>query len=137
MFELFTSFKNKTSKQQKPEWWVERLKKISVLSNTLNKTKKELKHVSFELLNTKKDEMFISFADFISIINSDTFNIEDFFTSFVHKDEISNNIKTSFIEVYPIVEDGHVILCPDIESCKKHKNNDVTKIKIVSIVNKG
>lgn len=134
MFELF---KNKQTEKQKPDWWIEKLKNISILSNSLKKTKKELKNVSFELLNNKKDEMFISFSDFISIINNYDFNIEDFFSSFLHKDEICKQTKTSFIEVYPIVEDGHVILCPDITSCEKHNNIEVDKIKIVSIINKG
>ena len=108
------------------------IKQISELSDEIGIKQQELKNVEHESLLEKKDEMFISLSDFVELLDTKNFDLDVIVSKCKHISEI-DKMKSSTIEVYSIVEDDHVILCPDVSSCDKHKDYKGDKIKITTI----
>ncbi len=112
--------------------YYKKLKVLSIMSDDLNKRKEEIDNLEYQLLHEKKDEMFISFADFLDLLVVKNLKIQDILDKCKHVTELDPS-KSSVIEVYMIVEKGHIVLCPDIKECEAHKNYKGDKVKIVSV----
>ena len=105
---------------------------MSKLSEEVNEKKEELRGLNYKNLLEKKDEMYISVKDFVEFFDTTEIGLDTFFSKFKHVTEI-NKIKSTTIDVYTIVEDEHVVLCPDVKACEKHKGYKGDKIKITTI----
>ena len=111
---------------------VENIKEISVLSDEINVKKQHINELEFSSLLDRKDEIYISLSDFLEFFNKDDIDIGILLSKYKHISEILN-VKSSTIDVYTIVEDDHVVLCPDVCSCQKHKKYKGDKIKITTV----
>lgn len=125
VFNLF-----KTKKDSKT--WLDDLKIMSKLSNEVNTKNKELNEKVFSMYKENSDELFISLKDFLEFFESPSGNINEVLKKFKHTSEIDLS-QSSYIEVYPIMEDNHITLCSDVKNCKQHKNYSGNKIKIVMV----
>jgi hypothetical protein len=125
-------FNSKTKSRDNKEW-ISNVKKVSKLSHDIAEKVSELSDIENELFLKNKNELYISVIDFLDLMSKDgKVTIKDIFQICKHASEISTT-KTSIIEVYPIVEQDHIVLCPDIKECEVHKNYKGEKIKIVSV----
>lgn len=107
------------------------LKKISKLSDEINKKTKEMAGQEYSLIIEKKDDYYLSLADFLDLMNKKDLSIKDIGDRCTHITELKN--KVAVVEVYAISEGNHIVLCSDTKKCEKHKDYVGDKIKIVSI----
>lgn len=112
--------------------WLNSLKKVTVIQKDIRALTKELEQTSADLIREQSADVFISIKDFMDIMNSDTISINNILAKSKHISEL-NSQTYSTIEVYPIVEDDHIVLCPDTKTCDKHKDYCGDKIKIVMV----
>jgi len=114
--------------------FLKKVKEISILSHEVNKKKKELDSVEFELLMESKDEVYISLADFLKITESKkTLELKDILLSFEHIDDIKQTGRSA-IEVYLIPDDdNHLVICSDVKKCDKHKDFKGDPVRINTI----
>ena len=95
---------------------------LTSLSDEVNKKKKEMSTIEYELLMENKDVAFISLAEFLKFIEKKgPLELNDILTSFRHINDLKETGKTA-IEIYAIPSnDGHITLCSDIKNCEIHK----------------
>jgi hypothetical protein len=65
-------------------------------------------------------------------MNDEDLSMDKILKATRHKTEITGG-DYSIVEVYPIVENEHIVLCPDKDNCDQHRGYEGSKIKIVSI----
>lgn len=123
-------FKNLFKIGKRNRDWTDSIKLISRLSDEINSKTEKLHDVQFNMMLDKKDEMFISLADFVELMSVDSLSVADILKKCRHVKEISS-IACSSVEAYPIIENDHVVLCPG--DCDRHKSYKGSKLKIVSI----
>ena len=111
---------------------MDNVKEISELSEEVNIKKEKLEHADYKNLLEVKKDMYFSLSDFLEFFDNTELGIDMFMSKCKHITEL-NNIKSSTIEVYTIVEDNHIVLCPDTHTCEKHKGYKGDKIKITTI----
>jgi hypothetical protein len=111
---------------------IQTMKKMSILSEEIMKKKGELDDIRFSMLVEKKEEMFISLADFLDLIGTENINIDSVIKKCKHLSELDPE-SSSVAEVFSIVENDHIILCPDTKNCEAHKNCKGDSIKIVMV----
>lgn len=112
--------------------WLDSVKSLSVLSNDINKKQNLLNDVAYKLISENKEDLYISLATFLDLINDEKLTMDKILSSAKHKTEISGS-NFSVVEVYPIVENEHIVLCSDKDNCQLHKHYQGNKIKIVSV----
>jgi hypothetical protein len=112
--------------------WICNVKSLSKLSDDINKKQTLLNDAAYEIIKTNKEDLYISLSDFFELLNDDKLTMDKILHLTKHKTEI-NSSNSSVIEVYPIVENDHIVLCPDKDNCDLHKHYEGNKIKIVSI----
>lgn len=108
------------------------VKKISKLSEEVNIREDELTYLDYSNLAENKKDMVISLSDCLELLNTTNLSMDTIVSKCRHITEL-NDTKCSTIEVYSIVEDEHVVLCPDVKTCEKHKGYKGDKIKITTI----
>lgn len=113
-----------------------RLKDMSSISNKVNLKLNKLNNVEFKDMLDRKKYFYISLKDLIKVIDKSKnteLNIEDFKKFFKHGSEINPN-NCSYIDVHAIPDDnGHIVLCPNKDSCEEHKEYVGDKIRITTI----
>lgn len=107
------------------------IEKISELSNKVNKQTKEMDEEEYHLIIEQKNDYYISLADFLKLIDKKDLSVRDISANCTHITELTN--KVSVVEMYSIIEDGHIVLCADARKCDKHKAYAGDKLRIVSI----
>ena len=107
------------------------IKQISTLSDEINKKQKILENKEYELILDKKDEMFISLNDFLEFTENSDVSLSDIILRFKHVSELAEG--ASIVEMFSIVEDDHIVLCRDVETCEKHKGYAGNKIRIATV----
>ena len=112
--------------------WIENVKSLSRLSDEINKKQTLLNDAAYEIIKTNKEDLYISLSDFFELMNDTKLTMDKILHTTKHKTEINAN-NSSVIEVYPILENDHIVLCPDKENCEQHKSYEGNKIKIVSV----
>lgn len=112
--------------------WLDNVKSLSLLSDDMNKKQKLIDDAAYNLIKQNKEDLYISLSDFFELINDEKLTMDKILKLTKHKTEITN-FDFSAVEVYPIVENDHIVLCPDKENCEQHKNYEGNKIKIVSV----
>jgi hypothetical protein len=123
-------FRKKSSFDKKT--WYKAIKNIAKLSHAINDNTALLNENIYTVLQQNKKDMFISVEDLINILTAEDLNMDFIFDKCKHVSElICSNY--SIVEVYPIVEDDHIVLCPEVKDCPKHNGYKGDKIKIVSI----
>lgn len=132
MESIFLKFFKKSTVDKQTKKYYKKLKVLSIMSDDINKKKEELDNLEYELLHEKKDEMFISLSDFLDLLVIKHLKIQDILTRCKHVSELDPT-KNSAIEVYMIVENGHIVLCPDVKECETHMGYKGDKVKIVSV----
>ena len=107
---------------------------MSELSEDVNEKKQQLDRLNFNNIYENKDEVYISLSSFMELLDTTDLNVDMLKVTpkCKHITEI-NKMKSSSIEVYSIVEDGHVVLCPDVKTCEKHKGYKGDTIKITTV----
>lgn len=120
-----------SKKESRVTEFINTIKRISILTNDISKQKSKLADLEYELIIQNKNEVFISLGDFLEIMNKNDISIQDIITRCRHLSEL-NTAASSFINVYSIVEDDHLVLCPDVETCDRHKDYSGEKIKITT-----
>jgi len=128
MFTIFNLFKNK--KENKADLYT-LIQKLSILSDEIEKKQRELNDNEFTVLMKQQNDYYVSFKDFIELMHIEDLSISDILSKCVHISDLNNT--ASIVEVYAIVEDNHIVLCRDIESCEKHKNYSGKKLRIASV----
>jgi len=95
---------------------------LTSLSDEVNRKKKEMSNIEYELLMENKDVAFISLAELLKFINKKgPLELNEMLSSFRHIDDLKETGKTA-IEIYAIPSsDGHITLCSDIKNCELHK----------------
>jgi len=106
-------------------------RKMTVIQNAISKHRKELDEVEYGMLLEKKNEVFISLKDFLDLIELEDLSMDIILKKCKHISEIDT--KSSVVEMYSIVENNHVVLCPDAKKCEIHKSSPMTKIRIATI----
>ena len=118
---------------KKTKKFLKKVQNISKLTNKVNKTNKILEEEEFKLLLENKDDFYISLADIMELINTSNLKMPDIYKKCKHVGELDRK-KCSVLEVYAVpTDDGHLLLCPDTKTCKKHKNFAGDKIRITTI----
>jgi len=112
--------------------FLKKMKKLAKLSNEINQKQEELDDVEFQLMHEKKDEMYISLANFLELMNIEKLKVQDILTKCKHVSELDPK-QSSTIEVHMVVEKGHIVLCPNTDECDIHKGYKGDKVKIVSV----
>ena len=123
---------NKFKKVDATEW-LNSLKKVTLLQREIKRLNIELDDSTTSMLKEQSSSLYISISDLIDIVGRKGFTITDLISHSRHIAELNSVMAFSTIEVYPIVEDDHVVLCPDTKSCEKHKNYGGDKIKVVTV----
>lgn len=123
MFPLFKNFKNKEQDQTK---LISHIKDIAHLSHDINTKSKVLHELEYCALLEHKNEVFLSLADFLDLMDKKDISIKDILTVCKHISKIDKS-KFSFIDVYPLVEEDRIIL-----STKKDSSYAGDKIRIVT-----
>ena len=111
---------------------MDNVKEISELSEEVNVKKKKLEQLEYKNLLEMKEDIYVSLSDFLEFYSNTSLGSDLFIAKGKHLAEL-NGTKNSTIEVYSIVEDGHVVLCPDTCTCEQHKKYKGDKIKITMI----
>ena len=101
------------------------------ISNEISEKKKSLNKEEYNLLLEKKDEVFLSLGDFLYFMEKEDFSYEDIVTRCKSVSELDR--KASVVEISTFLEGGHIVLCPDKNLCKKHKNAQDSKLRIVTL----
>jgi hypothetical protein len=131
IFDIFFSTNKKKSKQFSK--WFSGISNIVRLSNNIEELSTKLDDEIINTYSESSKDLYISLEDFFTIFNSDVdMSMSDIIKMFKHLSEISGAF-SSFMEVTPIIEDEHIILCPSKDTCDKHKNTLGKKIKIVMV----
>lgn len=108
------------------------VKEMTVLDKEINSKQTQLEEIEFSLITAQKEDVYISLADFLGLINSNELSIKAIISKCKHISEL-NSLSFSTVDVYPIIENDHIVLCPDVKECKQHKDFKGEKIKIISI----
>jgi len=122
---LFVSQNKKASKT------FDDAKKMTIIQNEIAERRKELDDIEYGMLLEKKDEVFISLKDFLDLIELEDLSMDIILKKCKHISEIDT--KTSIVEMYSIVENNHIVLCPDAKKCETHKSSLMNKIRIATI----
>jgi hypothetical protein len=128
----FSFIKSKVIPVNDNNKWIDNVKNLSKLSDEINKEQELLNDAAYEIIKTNKEDLYISLSDFFNLMNDEKLTMDKILHTTKHKTEINAN-NSSVIEVYPIVENDHIVLCPDKDNCEQHKHYSGNKIKIVSI----
>ena len=122
-----------SKKDNRSKIFLDRMKTMSNLSTDINTKKQQLNDVTTHVALENKNDLFISLAEFLQIMEQQDFDMSYLLSKFKHVTEISSQ-NYSTIDVYPIVEDNHIVLCPDISNCDIHNGKyKGDALKIVSV----
>jgi len=111
---------------------IEKISKISILTDEISNKNKELLSIQSDIYLKNKKDLYISLNDIIEIINSNSTDLNDIIKKCKHISEI-NSVVSSYIDVHAIVENNHVVLCPDISTCSIHNKYSGSKLRIASV----
>lgn len=124
---MFPGRKNKKTKE-----FIQTISNMSKLEHEIHQKQEELESIEYNLLMKDKESVFISLSDFISLLDIQNLSLADILKKCKHISELQPK-NFSIVEVYSIVEDNHIVLCPDITECTKHNSYKGNKIRIVTI----
>lgn len=111
---------------------VKYIKDTSKLSEEINLKKQEMDHVNYNYYLENKEDMYISLSDFMNLVETPNLSTDILISKCRHVSELGG-MKSSTIDVFTIIEDDHVILCPDVNNCEKHKGYVGSKIRITTV----
>jgi hypothetical protein len=118
---------------KKTKKFLERVRKISKLSNEIGGKTKELETKEFEIIMESKDSFYISLSDIVDLIKVPNLKMSDILKKCIHSNDIHPE-NSSIIEIYAIPEKGgHLVLCSDVKSCDAHKGYNGNKIRITTV----
>jgi len=104
---------------------------LSKLSHRKNKTEIEIKNKEYEYLQNKHNEYFISFYDFMRLIeNNGLKDMTNIIDNFRHISELDLS-KFSYVDVYPIVEEDKLILSLNPDPTYKGNKIRITSVKLI------
>jgi len=106
-------------------------RKMTIIQNEIVERRKELDEIEYAMLLEKKNEVFISLKDFLDLIELEDLSMDTILRKCKHISELDT--KASVVEMYSIVENNHVVLCPDAKKCETHKSSPMNKIRIATI----
>jgi hypothetical protein len=136
MFEFienaFKLFKPKSKTPNSNMKWLENVKSLSRLSEDINKKQDLLNDSAYKIMMENKKDLYIPLTKFFELMNDEKLTMDKILGETKHRIEISGS-EFSVVEVYPIVENEHIVLCSDKDFCEQHKHYQGNKIKIVSI----
>lgn len=118
-----------TSKQTK---LVKGIAEISTVTDEIGHKTDEVNAIEIDMLMEKSDEYFVSLNDFMKIIDLDDWRFSDIVSKFKHFSDLNSGM-FSIVNISAINEDGHIVLCPDTTTCKKHKGYKGDTLRIASI----
>jgi hypothetical protein len=112
--------------------WMSSVKSLSRLSDDINKKQNLLNDAAYKVMSENKKDLYIPLVKFFELMEDEKLTMDKILGETKHKIEISGS-DFSVIEVHPIVENDHIVLCPDKDNCEQHKHYEGNKIKIVSV----
>jgi len=126
---LLKMFNKKTGNVKK---YLSDVAKMSKLSNEIGVKTEELNNIQYNVLAETDNDVYISLADFNKLMANPNLQMTDMLSCWKHVSEIKPKDYNS-IEVYAISEDNHLVLCPDITECEKHKQYKGSTVKIITV----
>ncbi len=114
--------------------FLKKVHNLTALSDEVNRKKKELSTVEYDLLMENKDVAYISLDAFLKFINKGgALDLNDILSSFRHINDLKDT-GVSAIEIYAIpMADGHIELCSDVKKCERHKDFRGDPLRISTI----
>ena len=111
-----------------------KVKKISKLTDSINKQSKKLESEEYNLILESKEDIYISLESFLNIIDrANNLTMTDIMEKCVHITDLKDS-DVAYIDVYAISDnDGHVVLCANPSKCDVHKDYDGDPIRIISL----
>jgi hypothetical protein len=126
---LLKMFNKKTGNVKK---YLSDVATMSKLSNEIGGKIKEFENLQYNVLAETGEDVYIPLADFNKLMANPNLQMTDMLSCWKHASEIQPKDYNS-IEVYAISEDNHLVLCPDITECEKHKQYKGSTVKIITI----
>ena len=106
------------------------ISELSNLSHKKNKTDLEIKNKEYEYMLGKKNEYFISFYDFMKLLENDGLrDVSNLIDNFRHISELDLS-KFSYVDVYPIVEEDKLILALNPDPTYKGNKIRITSVRL-------
>ena len=138
MFPLFKKLikGEETEDTQKDKFFCN-IRHISNLTDEIEKKKKKIDDVDYEMLIGSKDDVYISLSDFLELIDEPLISIEKVLSKFRHVYELNGVYKdvadkVSVVEIYSVAEGSHIVLCKDPATCDAHKHYAGNKLRIIT-----
>jgi len=119
------------TKAKKSEKIFRDTKSIVGKQNEIAEQKKELDDLEYSIILEKKNEFFISLADFIDLMDMDDFSMNVILKKCKHSSELAAT--TSIVEVSALIEDEHIVLCLNPKKCELHKSKSMQKLRIATV----
>ena len=116
----------------KQEKIVEDLASISKITDDIGHKVEEVNAIEIDMLLEKKDEYFLSLNDFMKIIDLEDWRFSDIVSKFVHLSDLNSSL-FSVVNMSAISEEGHIVLCPDPKTCRKHRKYKGDTLSIASL----
>lgn len=107
------------------------IKKISEISSDISEKKVRLKKEEYSILNELQKEVYMSMTDFLNLMDKDDLSLDDIIKRCHHVSELTKT--ASVVEIDSVIEDGHIVLCPDKNNCEKHSNSKGSRLRIVTV----
>src|SRR5271157_5984391 len=92
-----------TNKSTNATNFFDKVKRISLLTDQIEKNKSSLEELEYDLVYKNKDEMYISLTDFLKLVDNPKISIRDITNACKHISEI-NKKDFSIISIYSVVE---------------------------------
>jgi hypothetical protein len=108
------------------------LKNILALKSQFTEIGNSLDKATKDYISENYEDLYLSVKDLAGLARDNKFNITDIISKAKHVAEITGQ-DFSHIDVSAIIEDEHVVLCADTDSCEKHKHSYAEKVKIVMV----
>lgn len=121
-----------SKKKSNNKGFVKKIAKLSILTEEINTRQEKLNELEYEIINERSSEYFLSLKDFLELMNCPNLVIRDIIQRCQHISELDPTLYSS-IDVYAVVENDHIVLCPDIKECEIHKEFKGDPIHIVSV----
>jgi len=108
------------------------VKMMNSLSNEIKTKQERLDTLEYHTLLEKKEEFYLSLSNFLELMEISNLGMQEILKRCKHVSELDGK-SCSVIEIHAVLEDNHIVLCPDVKECDKHKGMDSEKMKIAMI----
>lgn len=114
------------------EMLVKKIMSVINLGTTIKTKQKELDDLELTMALDKKEELFLSFNNFLELMETSDLSISAVLKKCQHVSELDPT-NSSTVNMDTFIEDDHVVLCHDKENCLKHKDGVSNILRITSI----